>query len=288
MKSLCCLLLIILISGCSNKVAATNDKLQVYTSFQAIYNFAQMIGQDKISLKNLVPNNTEPHSWEPSTGELIELENADILLYNGLGMENWIEKVKQGINNDKITYIQLSDYVNLNDNNDSHVWLNPQNAKKQLEAIKDCYIEKDNKNADLYSKNYKIAAEKIDILDEKYKDILAKASNKSIVVSHGAYGYLCDTYGLKQVSIQGSSAEQEPTPTQMAKIIDFIRSNNIHYIFYDELSSRKAVDAISEETGVGLLPLNSFEGLTLEQAQNGTDYFAIMEQNLRNLELGLS
>ncbi len=283
-------LIAVLLCGCNANPTAikTQGKLKVYTSFHAMWDFAQKIGGDKIDPVNLIPGGTEAHSWEPSAGMLVELENADVLLYNGLGMENWIEKIKSGINNPGLVYGELSAYTENTAAEDPHVWLNPQNAKKQLEAIKNILSEKDPGNAEYFNQNYETNAKKIDELDKKYKDTVEKFCKKTIVVSHAAYGYLCEAYGLNQVSLQGMYSEHEPTPAHMAQIVDYIRLNNVKCIFYEELSGTKSLATIGLETGVELLPLNPFEGLTDQQVQNGEDYFSVMEQNLINLEKALS
>ncbi len=289
MKIFKVILITFLLCGCTSNPASlkTQGKLKVYTSFHAMWDFAKKIGGDKIDLVNLIPGGTEAHSWEPTAGMLAELENADILLYNGLGMENWTEKIKSGINNPDLVYVELSAYTDTNESADPHVWLNPQNAKKQLEAIKNIFSEKDPTNYDYYTQNYETVSKKIDELDEKYKESVAKFQDKTIVVSHAAYGYLCQAYGLEQKSLQGMYSEHEPTPADMAQIVDYIRLNNVTCIFYEELSGTKSLSTIAAETNTEMLPLNPFEGLTIQQVQNGEDYFSVMEQNLVNLEKAL-
>ena len=87
------------LTGCTkNEVGQTDEsKLQVYTSFYCIYDFVNKIGGDKIQLYNIVPTGTEPHNWEPTAGDMRKLSNADLLFYNGAGMENFVDSVKQNL-----------------------------------------------------------------------------------------------------------------------------------------------------------------------------------------------
>ena len=280
--------------GCGkNDVQVDSSKLQVYTSFYGVYDFVSKIGGDKIQLYNVVPTGTEPHNWEPTAGDMRNFSTADLLFYNGAGMEGWIDSVKQSVENDKIKYINLSDGIDLiktdpqNNICDPHIWLNPLNAKKEAYTIKNALSEADPANSDFYSKNYDDFAKKADDLNKQFSDTLNNCNNKTIVVAHEAYGYLCKAYGIEQIAIEGLSADSEPSPAKMAEVSEFVKNNNIKFIFFEELLSPKAASVISEETGVGLLVLNPFEGLSQEDIDKGFDYFSVMYENLENIKKAL-
>ncbi len=283
------------LTGCTkNEVGQTDEsKLQVYTSFYCIYDFVNKIGGDKIQLYNIVPTGTEPHNWEPTAGDMRKLSNADLLFYNGAGMENFVDSVKQSVENDKIKYIELSEGIELIKKNeesniyDPHIWLNPINAEKEALKIKNALSEADPQNADFYNKNYEDFSKKAKELDKSFSDMVNNNENKTIVVAHEAYGYLCQAYGLKQLAIEGLSADSEPSPAKMAEVSEFIKNNKIKFIFFEELLAVKAADVISEETGAKLLVLNPFEGLSQEDIDNGEDYFSVMYKNLENIDKAL-
>lgn len=294
-KYLLLLLSLLLLTACSSKT--TNDtsnaettKPQIYTSFYAIYDFADKIGGDKIDLYNVVPAGTEPHDWEPSAHDMLNLESADVLFYNGLGMESWIDKVKGSITNENITYVELSQYVDTleGDHVDPHIWLDPSNVKLEAEAIKDTLIAVDSQNADYYTKNYNTFINNLDELNTAYKDTLSQLPNKDIVVSHEAYSYMCSAYDLNQIAIDGMAADSEPSPTKMSEIISIIKDNNIKVVFFEELLSPKVAQTIADETGAQMLELNPFEGLSEEDIQAGKDYLSVMRENLDNLVVALS
>lgn len=279
-------------------------KLQVYTSFYAIYDFTNKIGGDKIQLYNLVPTGTEPHDWEPTAGNMLSLETADILFYNGLGMEHWVDTVANSLDNKNITFAALSSAPNLDllngthdhddnenhndsDSIDPHIWLNPQNVVREAEYIKNILSEKDPKNKNYYEQNFNDFKKNLDLLDADYKEQLSTFSNRNIVVAHEAYSYLCNAYNLTQVAINGISADAEPSPAKMAEISDFVKNNNVKYIFTEELLNKKTAETIANETGAQLLILSPFEGLTDEQIQNGDDYISVMYKNLENIKKAL-
>ena len=171
---------------------------------------------------------------------------------------------------------------------DPHVWLSPVNAKKEMENIKNAYVKADPDNKDYYEDNYKTYAVRFDELDQEYKDTLSALPGKSIVVSHEAFGYLCDTYGLTQMGIAGLSPDTEPDPARMAEIIDFVKTNHVKVIFFEELVSPKVAETIAAETGARTRVLNPLEGLSDEELKNGADYFTVMEDNLKQLKRRLN
>lgn len=280
---ICALLLV----GCGDtKQEAQSDKPQVYCSFYGIYDFVSNVGGDKIDVYNMVPTGTEPHDWEPSTKDMANLTNADIIFYNGLGMESWVDKVKASVGDD-VKFVELSQGIADENASDPHIWLNPKNAILMTEKIKDTLCEADAVYKDYYEKNCISLTDEITKVDEEYTKALSNVQNNKIVVAHSAYGYLCQAYGLEQIAIEGMLADSEPSPSKVEEIINTIKANDIKYIFYEELVSPKVAQTIAEESNVQLLELNPIEGLTDEQIQNGDNYITIMMQNLTNIKTAL-
>ncbi len=276
-------------TGCAQEMPQStekDDKLNIYTSFYCVYDFAQKIAGDKAEITNLIPPGTEPHDWEPTSGDMAALSKCDVLFCSGLNMEGWLDDVKNSVD---VHAVVLSDSItDLPSRDDPHIWLDPSLADKMAKGIYGELTALDPENAEYYAQNYNTLAEKFKALDEKYKTELAPYEGKKIVVSHMAYSYLCARYGLEQIAIDGLFADSEPSPVQMKSIIDQIKENNVTTVFYEELLSRKVADMIAEETGAQLLPLNPVEGLDEEEMQAGEDYFTIMEENLENLKTALA
>ena len=305
--------------GTTEKSESNNTeekKLQVYTSFYPMYDFTSKIAGDKVDVINLVPSGMEPHDWEPSTEDIANLEKADMLIYNGAGMEHWVEDVTKSLSNKDIVLVEASEGLDLMEGHhhhddegeethdheseeahehegedatehehslDPHVWTSIKNAKKEMENIKNALVKADAANAEYYEANFKMYSEKFDELDKKYETEIAKLPNKNIVVSHEAFGYLCKEYGLTQVGIEGLSPDSEPNPKRMAEIVEFVKENNVKVIFFEELVSPKVAESIAKETGATTDVLNPIEGLTEEQLKEGNDYISIMEQNLNSI-----
>lgn len=296
MKKIIGLFLIIpmlLTIGCSNNKQNSNGKIKIYTSIYPLYDFATKVGGDKVDVTNLVPAGTEPHDWEVSTSDIVNLERADMLIYNGAGIENWTDKVTNSLENKDIVYVKTSEGLDLHKASekdkdkhviyDPHTWLSIENAKHEMENIKNALVKYDPDNAHYYEKNYSTYKKKFDELNKKYSDTLDPIKNKSIIVAHEAFGYLCSEYGIKQIGIEGLNPDSEPDPAKMAKIIKFAKENNVKTIFFEELVSPKVANTIAKEINAKTKVLNPLEGLSEEQINKGEDYFSVMEQNLQAL-----
>ena len=244
-----------------------------------MYDFAKKIGGDKVEVINLVPAGTEPHDWEPSTKDLIEMEKSDIFIYNGAGMEQWVDDVLESLDTEELTSVEASKGIKLlkdqdahehdhehNSENDPHVWLDPQNAKYEMNKIKKALIKVDAEN----------------------KEETSKLTKKELVVAHEAFGYLCHAYGLEQMGIEGLSADDEPDPKQMSEVIRFAKEHQVKTIFFEELVSPKVAKTIAKETGANAKMLNPLEGLSNKKIKAGEDYFSVMKQNLAAIKEALS
>lgn len=299
-----CTLSFSLLTGCGTQpadTAAGDGRLRVLTSFYPMYDFACKIGGDCIDVTNMVPSGTEPHDWEPSTNDLKNLEKADVFIYNGADMEPWADDLLVS-RSDTLRVVEASENVELRTTDgehehahehegadhhhgdfDPHVWLDPENAKIEMEAIRDALCAADPENSTVFQSNYEKYAAELDALDAEFREKLSSLPNRTIVVAHEAFGYLCDAYGLTQVGIEGLSPDSEPDPGRMAEVIDFVREHSISTIFFEELVSPKVAEAIASETGAQAKMLSPLEGLSDEQAAAGADYFSVMHDNLAAL-----
>jgi len=288
------------LAGCAGNPGgqASSGKLSVVTSFYPMYDFACKVGGDRVSVTNLTPAGVEPHDWEPSSSDMIKLEKADVFIYNGAGMEHWVDSVLSSLENKKLTVVEasvsapfLSADAGTNAASasiDPHVWLDPEIAKIEMNTILDAFKTADAENADYFQANFDRYAAEFDKLDEEFSSSLANLPQKNIVVAHNAFGYLCSAYGLVQVPIEGLSADSEPDAARMSTIIDFVKKNNVKVIFFEELVSPKVAETIAKETGSSTAVLNPLEGISAKDQAAGEDYFSVMRANLQALIGALS
>ena len=277
------LIQLVLCSACQSS-KPDSDKLQVYTSFYAMYDFAKQIGGDKADIHLLCPSGQEPHDFEPTARDIAKLSEADIFIYNGMGMEHWTDSVTASLGDD-VAIVKTTDNVRLNKltAGDPHVWLNPDNAYIQLKSIADAFMEKDPANRDYYNKNLKECKEKIKRLMQDLESAKNMFSSHSIVVSHYAYSHLCDVIDISPYAVNGTDNSGDPTPQRMAEIENYIKSNDIKYIFTEPMGTSDIMKTIAKDTNCEILVLDPFEG-----SSENKDYFKVMYENIAALTQALN
>jgi zinc transport system substrate-binding protein len=221
------------------------------------------IAGDRINATQIIPTGVDAHEYEPSPHLMAELERCNVFIFNGGGLEAWAQRVEDSLANEGVIVVNTG--KGIAKNNDPHIWLSPVRAKKQAERIYKALVKADPKNADYYRLNYTELEQKFDGLDKNYRDTLSQATFRDIITTHAAFAYLCEDYNLNQVSIAGVSPGSEPSPKRMSEIIQFIKQNNIKFVFFEPLTSPKLADSIARETGIEKMVLDPVEGLTEAQ-----------------------
>lgn len=269
------------------------NKIQVTTSFYPLYFFASEIGRDKVEVRNITPAGAEPHDYEPTTQDIARIEKSSMFILNG-GVEPWADEMKDNLKSTEVEIIIAGDGLLTQQMEeegglqlDPHVWLAPQLVKKEVTRITQGYIKVNPENKTYFEANEKILAGKLDQLDNKYKQGLSNCLQKDIITSHAAFGYLAASYGLNQVPISGVSPDEDPSAQQLAEVAKFAKENNIQYIFFESLVSPKLSETIASEVEAKTLILDPLEGLSDDDIKQGKNYFTVMEDNLKNLQLAL-
>lgn len=138
-------------------------------------------------------------------------------------------------------------------------------------------------NEGYYKENLDKVLSKFDKLDDKFTEELSKVKDKEkyFVVSHAAFNYLADDYGLKQVAVTGISPEEEPSAKDLKTIADFVKEKNIKTIFFEGKATPKVAETLAKNTGTKTSTLYTMENLDDHMIEKG--YFGLMEENLKAL-----
>lgn len=305
------LIMMVVLSACNSSVSnsdtnSTNDaedsKLTVYASFYPIYDFTNKIADDYINLKLIVPAGAEPHHYEISAKTMAELENADLILLNGLEFEPWADSLPESLSSKIISlgeevnplpYVEHSHGEHQGEAEDSHseydphIWLDPLRASQMSEIIYENLSKLDSTNKAVYETNLKNLKDEFITLDSEYKQLEAIQNKKEIVVSHNAFSYLGERYGLEFHSLSGISPENEPSLKVLSEITDLVNKEGIRVLFFEELANDKIINTIADETGVESDVLYTIEGMTDDEVSAGEDYFSKMRLNLSKLKLAV-
>ena len=171
---------------------------------------------------------------------------------------------------------------------DPHIWLDFDNARIMAGNIAKALSNVYPHNTEYYQNNLKAYLNSLTELDGDYKNTLSACKSKTIVQGgHYAFGYMVKRYNLEYVAAQGFSPDSEPTVKDMIALIEQIKKNNIGYVFYEELASPKIAETLTKETNTKLLLLNGAHNLDKKDYESGVSFISIMEENLKNLALGL-
>ena len=285
-------------------------KLLVVATFYPLYEFARQVTGDRAEVVSLVPPGVEPHDWEPAPQDVTRVQKARLFVYNGAGLEPWTDSLlkafvdrSRAVNTTEGLPLVAADLPRHGDEHadeaqggdhkrtaarpDPHVWLDPVLARAQVARIVSALEKADPGNADAYRENARAFHERLGALHAAFEQGLRQCARRDIVVSHAAFGYLARRYGLTVVPVMGLAPESEPSPAQLATIVEFARRRKVRYIFFETLVSPKLAETVAREIGAGTLVLNPIEGVTKEERAAGKGYLALMEENLANLRVGL-
>ncbi len=285
--------------SCGKKeVSQRKGKLKIVTSLFPLYDFARSIGADKVEVTLLLPPGVESHTFEPKPSDIITISNADIFVYTNKYMEPWVADILQSITNPNLVVVDSSKGINFLKGGeeskylhgvDPHIWLDFNNSKKMAENICDATAVKDPNNKNFYVSNLDDLKSNLDKLDNEFRKGLSDCKYKTVIdAGHFAFGYLAKRYGLTFLTaFQGFTPDTEPTPKNIADLVDKIKKLGIQYIYYEELLSPKLAKVLEEETGTKLLPLNGAHNVSRDAMQRGETFISIMQKNLENLRKGL-
>ncbi|OAT79769.1 metal ABC transporter substrate-binding protein [Desulfotomaculum copahuensis] len=293
------LLLALAAAGCGAGPAGTPGgakKIAVVATIYPLADFASQVGGDRVQVTCLVPAGVEPHDWEPAPRDMARIAGAQVFIYNGAGMEPWVDSQVSMLQGKGVKVVEASQGLDLisaaGAGNrpgavDPHIWLDPVQAQKIVARIRDALISVDPKEAAYYSNRAQAYLEKLAVLDREYAGAVKTFHSRDIVTSHDAFAYLARRYGLRQLSVTGLSPDSEPDPAQMAALIAFCREHKVKYIFTEKLVSPRLADTLAREAGASTLVLDPIEGLTAAEQSRGENYLLIMRQNLANLKKAL-
>lgn len=257
MRRVASALLMILCLAASGSEAWASDKLKIVTTFTIIADMARNVAGEAADVESIVKPNTEIHNYQPTPGDLMRAQNADLVLWNGLNLELWFQKFFQNL--DGIPGVVLSEGVEPMGIGDGpysgkpnpHAWMSPTAALLYVENIRKALVEHDPKNAETYNRNAANYAEKITAIVEPIRQSLAEIppQRRWLVTSEGAFSYLARDFGLNELYLWPVNADQQGTPQQIRKVIDAVKSRDIPAVFSESTVSANPARQVARETG---------------------------------------
>jgi zinc transport system substrate-binding protein len=260
-------------SGCGERAGGSSGKKEVAASFYPLAFAAEELGGDSVHVVNLTPPGTEPHDLEPTPSDVRDLKSADLVLLLGHGFQPQLEEAAGA--GDEVVNLLDTPGLNRFANDDPHVWLDP----VRYELI----VRRIGEELGAPESSIQQFVARLKALNREYRSRLANCARDDIVTSHEAFGYLAQRYGLHQIPITGLSPEAEPSPKDLGRVVDLVRSTHATTVFFETLVSPRIAKAVASETGARTAVLNPIEGLEPSEERKGDDYFTLMRSNLASL-----
>jgi zinc transport system substrate-binding protein len=282
-----------------------SQKIKVIASFFPMYEFTKNVAGDRADVRLLIPNGDEPHGWEPNTQEVQEVQNSQLFIYNGAGMEAFIPTFLSTGNFQNTTFVKASEGIQMQNadvknmdeeeakpvieqgGKDPHVWNDPVLAQQEVRNIADALKKADPVNAQYYEANANAYIGKLAKLDQDVKSAFSKCDTHTFVSFHNAFSYFTQRYGLTDVWISGLAPESEVSPQDIARVENIAKQNNVKIIFSEDLVDPKLAQSLATDIGGETRILSPLEGLNHEDQQNGVTFIDKWYQNLDNLKVAL-
>lgn len=255
-KLLMILLFALTLSGCSSSTnKKADDKLNVIATTTMLGDLTSIIGGNKVEVTYLMGPGVDPHLYQASANDVTALQNADVVVYNGVHLEGKMGDVFGSLEKSDKNIICIEkaldekDLLTSADDNsthDPHIWFNVGNWKKAALFVKDQLSIMDEENAQTYDENYQNYIVELDNLETYIKDRIEELSEEQrvLITAHDAFGYFGKAYGFDVKGLQGISTDAEAATSDISKLADFITENKIKAIFVESSVPAKTVESL--------------------------------------------
>lgn len=276
-------------SSAESTSSAEAEKIPVSVTFNAMKEFVEAVGKDRVEVAAIIPDGTEPHDFEPKAQDLAALSNAKIFVYNGFGMEAWVEDAIKSANNSSLITVEASkgaepiqnteeEEIEEHGQYDPHLWLSLKGAELEVKNIKEALVSADPSNKEFYETNCNDYVAQLEKLYTEYQGKFQSVKKKSFVTGHAAFGYLCREFGLEQNSVEDVFAEGEPSAQQMTELVKYCKENQVTTIFAEEMASPEVSKTLADEVGAKVETIYTIEG-----GEDDKSYLERMEDNLSKI-----
>ena len=237
--------------------AGAQEKFKAVTTFTVIADIAQNVAGDAATVESITKPNAEIHNYQPTPGDILRAQDAQLILWNGLNLEQWFERFFRNISD--VPGVVVSEGVEpmgiaegpYTGKPNPHAWMSPTAVLTYVENIRKAFVEHDPANAETYNRNAAAYSEQIKATVEPIRQGLSAIpeDRRWLVTSEGAFSYLARDFGLKELYIWPINADQQGTPQQVRKVVDAVRANRIPVVFSESTVSPNPAEQIARETG---------------------------------------
>ncbi|HET9127896.1 MAG TPA: metal ABC transporter substrate-binding protein [Propionibacteriaceae bacterium] len=280
----------LIVAGCSTS-GTSSRPVQATGELYPLSWVIEQVGGDRVSVDTLVPPGAEPHGYELSPQQVTALGRNDLVVYVrtlAAAVDDGVKASPPKASIDLTTVLPTRPAVDGSTGTsgaggiDPHLWLNPAFMPKVVDAVTAQLSSVDPAGRATYTANAAALDSRLTTLADDYARGLAHCSTKTLIVSHPAFGYLADQYGLTQVGASGVDEDTEPSPARLVEVEKIARADKVTTIFYADTSNQKIADVIA-----GALNVRTASLTQLISKPSSGDYISGAEQNLTALRTGL-
>ena len=239
---------------------APTDKVRVIATTSILGDVVSRLGGDGIELDVMIPRGIDPHDFSPSAQQVAAISSADLIVANGLELEEGLEDVLAQAKSEGIAVIEVGPQVDPlpasegdGDGDgafDPHFWQDPIRMKKAVELLGLGLVSAGVPEAQQLTAAYQA---EIDATQEQIVATLdpIPSNRRLLVTNHDAFGYFADRYGFQVIGIiiPGGSTLAEPSSAEIAALVETIVANKVQAIFVENIGSFDLADILAAETG---------------------------------------
>ena len=234
------------------------EAFKAVTTFTIIADIARNVAGDAAVVESIIKPEAEIHEYQPTPRDILRAQDADLILWNGLGLERWFEQFFESLHDvPSITVSEGIVPINISEGAygglpNPHAWMSPDNALIYVDNIRDAFITHDPANAEIYETNAAEYKQRIQATVEPIRERFAQIPEDKhwLLTSEGAFSYFARDFGLKELYLWPINADQQGSPQQIRKVIDAVREFGIPAIFSESTVSDKPAKQVASETGI--------------------------------------
>ena len=293
------LMAVILITTASvgniRSVAQKRNGTKIVATFLPMYMFTKGVTGDTGEVEILIPAGADPHEYQSTPENARTIAQADVLVKNGLGLEEFLEKLVDATGNSRLQEIDASqniqpieeedehhhghDHDHDHEEGNPHVWLDPVLAQQQVKNIRDGLIKADSNNATTYKTNADIYLQKLQQLDQEFQTRLAPFKGCKFIVFHDAYPYLAKRYNLQQTAVV-ELPQDNITPRDIQRVINTTKKYQVKGLIAETGFNDGRMEKIAKDIGLPIKKLDPMNRGSLDPQY----CFKVMRNTLKTLE----
>lgn len=239
------------LTACSN--ATSDDTPQVLATFTILADMAQQVAGDTLEVASLTRPGAEIHGYDPTPGDIRTAAGAEVILSNGLGLENWVDKLTADSDATRVTVTEGIDPLPIagTDEPNPHAWMSPTLATSYVDNIADALSDHRPADADTFRANAASYREQLDEVRSDLVDGLAHLPENQRVLQtcEGAFSYLTADAGLTESYIWPVNSSAQITPAQVRDAADVVRDNDVPAVFCESTVDPGPKEQLIRETG---------------------------------------